>query len=158
MANRCDISGNPPTRALHVHQSRTPRMHHSTTHATKVTSMDKQSTMAMYGLHAICGLVSKRRDSGAGRHKQETTMLYVQLCVVSSLTGMHPVPVLYVGCLFIFSLCFLACFIGPCRLKHILCSETIRTKWMHSQAVPPTACWGDSSIYNIQYCAGNRKR
>lgn len=61
-------------------------------------------------------------------------MLFVQLCVVSSLTGMHPVPVLYVECLFISSLCFLACFIGPCRLKHILCSETIRTKGMHSQA------------------------
>ena len=37
-------TGNPPTRALHMHQTRTPCMHHSTAHATEVAPKDQQST------------------------------------------------------------------------------------------------------------------
>ena len=37
-------NGNPPTRELHMHQTSTPRMHHSTALTTKVAPKDKDSS------------------------------------------------------------------------------------------------------------------
>ena len=34
-------NGNPPARALHMHPTRTPHMHHSTTHAAKFAPIDQ---------------------------------------------------------------------------------------------------------------------
>ena len=42
-------NGNPPTRALHMHQTRTPRTHHSTAQATKVAPADRENTAPTAG-------------------------------------------------------------------------------------------------------------
>ena len=47
-------TSNPPTGALYMYQDRTRHMHHSTTHATKVAPVDKQSPAPTETNHDAC--------------------------------------------------------------------------------------------------------
>ena len=67
-------TGNPPTRALHVHQARTARMHHSTTHTTKLAPKDKQSTTSVEAKAGVAleGTQSGSRGAGPPPRRPQT--------------------------------------------------------------------------------------
>ena len=63
---------NPPIRALHVHQTRTPRMQHPTTRVANVTSIDKTSTApteAKVGIALECTQIRSRGVAPAPANK-----------------------------------------------------------------------------------------